>query len=336
MVERRPIDLLRDSALQMDVGAENDRSPIREMCVIGGSMHVIKDQGIYRIQLADEIDPQRTNPAIPNTQQQVLSYGTDCTFVCQMLMTAKRLFDCKVLGDAFDCARAIDLTFEALKDVVGMHEIRLGLVATLDAITASLPGLTPKNRALSVPTAGSVRELVETFIQKADHANCDLFDIAKLFYPDGIGKRWFESLLALIKQKYGPDAPFTKFLTDALPFLKMIRNARNSIEHPKADQRIEIFDVTLLPNGQLRPPALEVIHPDTPQPVMAVVDFMAQSVEQLVETFELMLAFLCGHSVKPIVGLPVQVVRYPEDLQKAFLVRFGYGIYDGERVIPFG
>src|SRR5271170_7131131 len=49
--------------------------------VIGGS-------AIYRVQLADEIDPERTNIAVPNTHQKVLSYGTDFAYVRQTLMTA--------------------------------------------------------------------------------------------------------------------------------------------------------------------------------------------------------------------------------------------------------
>jgi hypothetical protein len=50
----------------------------------------------------------------------------------------------------------------------------------------------------------------------------------------------------------------------------------------------------------------------------------------------LMLAFLCGCNAQPFAGLQVQVVRYPPNLQKAFGVRYGYGIYDGNRIVPFG
>jgi hypothetical protein len=321
MAERRPIDVLRDSGLRMDVGTEDDRSPVKATCVINNSMHVIKAKGIYRIQLADEIDPQRTNPAIPNTSQRVLSYGTDCDLVRQTLMTASRLFHSKLLGPSFPYNRPIDLTYDALKDIAAMHEMHENLAAQLKAEEASLKGLTPKNRALSIPTIGGVRVSVETFLQKADHALVDLFEIAKLFYPDSIGKKWFDSLFALVKEKYGADSTFAEFLAKVLPVLKLIRNARNCIEHPKANKYVEVYDITLLASGQLQPPALEVVHPETPQPLIAVSDFMAQAVEQIAGIFELMLAFLCG---------------YPPNLEKAFGVRYGYGVYDGDRIVPFG
>lgn len=336
MAERRPIDVLRDSARHMNVGAENDRSPINAMCVINNVLHVVKAQGIYRIQLADDIDPERTNPSIPDTHQLVLNYGTDCGLVRQTLMTANRLFHSKLLGASFPYTRAIDITFEALKDIIAMHEMHTALAAELTAAEASLKRLAPQDRALSVPTISSVRVSVETFLQKADHAAVDLFEIAKLFYPDRIGKGWFESLFEFAKEKYGVDATFTKFLADALPFLKLMRKARNCIEHPGVNQRVDVFDITLLPSGQLRAPTLEVVHPETPQPLIAVSDFMAHTVEQIATMFELMLAFLCGYNVHPFAGLAIQVVRYPPHLEKAFGVRFGYGTYDGDQIIPFG
>ena len=320
----------------MEVGTEDDSSPIKTMCVLGGSMHVIKAQGIYRVQLADEIDPQRTNPAIPHTYQRVLRYGTDCELVRQTLMTAKRLFDTKLLGAAFSYTQATDHSFEALKDLIAMHEMRLGLEVSLNKISEALGGLIIKNRALPVPTVGEPRVLVETFIQKADHVIADLFAIAKLFYPEEIGKKWFESLFELAKERCGSDQPFTKFLAEALPFLKLIRNARNCVEHPKVDRRLEVFDITLLPSGQLRPPTMEIIEQDTPQPIIAIVDFMAQTIVQLASTFELMIAYLCGTNIQPFAGFPVQVVQYPPNLQKAYGVKLGYGIYDGNRIIPFG
>ena len=260
--------------------------------------------------------PTERIPAIPNIHQRVLAYGADCNLVRQTLMTAARLFRPKLLGQTFAYERAVDLSFEALKDLLVMHEMQVRLAAELEAAEASLKGMTVQNRALSVPTIGGVRVAVETFLQKADHAVADLFEIAKLFYPDSVGKRWFESLFDLAKANYGQDETFTKFLAEALPVLKLVRNARNCVEHAKPDQRVEVFDITLQPSGELRPPALEVVHPETPQPLIVVSDFMAQAVEQIAGIFELMLAFLCGYNVQPFAGLAIQVVRYPPNSRR--------------------
>jgi hypothetical protein len=336
MPDRHSIDAIRNSALQMEVGTPDDPSAVKDMCVIRGSMHVIKGQGIYRIQLADNIDPKRTNTTIPNTQQRVLSYGTDCDFVRQTLMTAKRLFDAKFLGQSFNQSQAIDLTFDALKDIASMHTMRLEMDSNLQKIEASLGRLAMKNRSMSVPSVGEARGLAETFLQKADHATVDLFEISKLFYGDAVGKKWFESLLKLVKEKYGDDVPFAKFLEQVLPFLKFVRNARNCMEHPKADQYVEVSDIALSATGQLQPPSIAVVHPETPQPPVNLGELMAYTVKQLGDVFELMIALLCACNVQPFAGMPIQVVQYQPEQQKGFGVRYGYGSIQGDIVIPCG
>ena len=40
-------------------------------------MYFAKERGIYAMQLADQIDPDRTNAALPDTQQRILRIGTD-------------------------------------------------------------------------------------------------------------------------------------------------------------------------------------------------------------------------------------------------------------------
>ena len=317
----------------MEIGAADDQSPIVDMFEIVGILHIVKDKGIYQMRLADDVDPERTNPSVPNTQQRVLAFGADEPMVRQMLLTARRLFKSQLLGPTFEYQRALDLTFEALKDVAAMHEMHLALTAELSAI--SLAEFKPKNRGLSVPAVADVRVKTETFLQKADHAIADLFEISKLFYPNEVGQRWFDSLLEVTKSKHGPDDELTKFVAAGIPFLKLVRNARNCVEHPKANQRIEVHNIALLPKLEFRPPAIEIFHPDTPQPMMALDNFMGQVVEQIAGIFELMLSLLCASNIKPFGVFDVQVVQYPPDLQKAFRVRYGYGLYNGDAVVPF-
>ena len=95
-MKNRPIDKIRDSALSITLSA--DTRGITDMGEINGALHMIGCSAIYRVQLAGEIDPRRTNIAIPNTHQKVLSHGTEFPYVQQNLMTARRLFSNNVLG----------------------------------------------------------------------------------------------------------------------------------------------------------------------------------------------------------------------------------------------
>ena len=61
----------------MDVGIPDDPSPLKQVFAVGGCILAIKEKGIYAIKLADDIDPGRTNPEVPNAQQRLLAYGAD-------------------------------------------------------------------------------------------------------------------------------------------------------------------------------------------------------------------------------------------------------------------
>lgn len=333
-MDDRSIDRARNSGGSITLPA--DTGGITDMGEINGALHVIGGSAIYRVQLADEIDPERTNIAIPNTHQKVLSYGTDFPYVRQILMTARRLFSSRVLGHAFDYKTGINLSFGALQDLVAMHDIREDIRARLDKIAEDIKNLAMERRSVTVPSMGDVRGDSKAFLQKADHVMVALFNIAKLFYGDEIGPRWFTSLHKLASEKYGYDDEFTKFLNAALPLLRFVRNARNAVEHPDQTKRVKVTDIALLPSGALNPPSIEVIHPETPQPSMPLLSLLEYVADQLATVFEVMLVHLCGANVQPFAGMPLGIIEYDKNQQRAFKCRYGYATRMGDQIVPFG
>jgi len=333
-MNNRPVDKIRNSGVKMTLPP--DMGGITDMGEINGAFYSIGGTAIYRVRLADEIDPQRTNIAIPNTNQKVLSYGTEHLFVRQILITARRLFNNKVLDSAFDYKAGINLSFEALQDMAAMHDLMKELRDKLDKISEDLKNLAGEQRSMNIPSMGDVRSETKAFLQKADHVTIALFNIAKLFYGDAIGQRWFESLYGLINKKYGENDQFTKFLKDALPILKFIRNARNAMEHTDKTKGVKVTDISLSPSGELNPPSIEVIHPETPQPSMPLLVLMEQIADRLAVVFEIMLAHLCSVNVRTFAGMPLVVTEYDESQQKAFKCRYGYAGQVGNQLVPFG
>jgi hypothetical protein len=331
---KRPIDKVRDSGgmftLPPDVGG------IQEMCEIKGSLHMIGTKAIYRVQLADEIDPQRTNINLPNAHQQILPYGTELPYVRQTLMQARRLFKDKVLGSSFDHQAGIDLSFDAMKDLAVMHEMTKSLNDRLAKIAEDMKSMTVKGRSVHLPTLGDVRDLTEKFLQKADHVALDLFGVVKLFHGTEIPKGMFEGLHELMRQKLDKDDAFLDFLNAAVPFLKFVRNARNAMEHEDETKRVVVTNITLLPSGELNPPCIEIIHKETAQPSVPLQALMTHMADQLVVCFEVMLAQICNLNVKPFSGIPLGVIQYDDRMQKAYNCRFGYASRMGEQIIPFG
>ena len=330
----RPIDKIRNSGGRMTLPP--DTGGITEAAVINDTLHMIGNSAIYRVQLADQIDPQRTNIALPNTHQKVLSYGTAFPYVRQTLMTARRLFSNNALGMSFDYKVGIDLSFEALQDLAAMHDIRKDLTARFEMCVEDAKKLAVQERSLTVPSMGDVRGKTKAFLQKADHVAIALFNIAKLFHGDEISKGMFEGLHGLVREKFGEDDPFSKFLNAALPFLKFVRNARNAVEHPDHTKSVKVTDITLLPSGELNPPTVEVVHAETAQPPVPLLAMMEHIADQLSTVFEIMLAQLCNTNVQPFAGMPLGVVEYTEDQQQVFKCRYGYATRMGDQIVPFG
>jgi hypothetical protein len=325
MAEQRKIDRHRNAGSSIKIGGPDDQSAVSTIFELDGSMVAVTANGIYKIALPDEIDPLRTNPALPTTQQVILNHGTDCDLVVQTLMTANRLFDTTHLGDVFDRKRGLSLAFEALKDLVAMYETAIKLQkATSVATTDSEAGL-DYGRAYFLPSIHNIKGDCDAFIQKADQARNSLFGICKLFY-ENVGNGTFDGLAKAVEARHGADAGLLEILKKTIPFLRSIRQTRNCVEHPKDDQRIVVQDFLLSEAGALIAPTIEVIDKEIPLAQVEVLLFMRRVTIDLGKTFETMIAALCGHNVRAIGPFLFFVIPLDASQRSMDRVRFDYGL----------
>ena len=318
----------------MSVGTPDDQTRITEMIGLERTLYIVKEGGIYATQLADNIDPQRTNPNVPNVQQKVLSIGSSSILVGKTLLTAKELFNPTFLPQKFDKDAGLNFALAALKDLAAMNEIAERLEQA--QANAEVQDYRTRDRSVLLPSAGNVASELKTFAQKADHVLQSLLGIIKLFYGAEIGKRWFESVAEMAVQQYGANDEFTKLLQEALPVLKFIRNMRNCVEHKKPGQDAIATDFTLSPTLELVPPTVEIIHPETSQPRMQASAFMRDVTDQLADIFEIMLAFLCGKNAQPFAGFTIGVIVLPPEQRRTPQVRYSYGTNIGGQISPIG
>ncbi len=151
-----------------------------------------------------------------------------------------------------------------------------------------------------------------------------------------MGKHGFQSLAELAKAQYGEADDFTKMIEQALPFLKMVRNTRDCLDHRNV-KGVTITDFVLRPDGTIDLPAIEIDFRDTSQPPVALSSYNAKVIESMINVFEHLIAFLCSKQVQPFAGLPVEVGLIPEDRRLNKHVRYCYGTYffNGE-FMPIG
>src|SRR6267154_5600200 len=109
-MNKRPIDIQRDSAGSFSLNADGDGTPIREMFSLNDTLLIITERAIYEVKVADQIDPERQNPNIPhNVQRRILELGTDSELVGRTLLTARNLFRSEYLSESIDVKQALTL-----------------------------------------------------------------------------------------------------------------------------------------------------------------------------------------------------------------------------------
>jgi hypothetical protein len=336
MAERRPIDALRDSAKSGRIGSDGDDSAISEMIPIGDTLYMVKERGIYGVQLADQIDPKRTNASIPDTQQRVLAIGSNDPIVARTLLTAHTLFDEKLLGASFEKEKGLRLALELLKDFAAIGTIRGDLETAEQQARASYEAQQPVSGMLALPSIGNLDARCDAFAQKAGHIVNSLEAIAKLFYASELKSKWIDSLTALADERYGSESPFARYTNAARPFLLFVLGMRNMIEHPTEERNIKTFDFRMLPTGLIDPPYVEIVRPGEEKQKATITLLMKKVVDDLVSVSEVLIAHLCAAHVQPFAGVPVKVVELPADQRSNKKQRFYYGCFYGNQIVRFG
>src|SRR5208283_2062353 len=271
MAGKLPIDIKRKSALKCTINFPDDGTKIMEMLTLNDTLVAITKKAVYEAKLADQIDPKREKPNLPPiVQQRILGIGTDSELIARVLLTANTLFRKEFFASSIDLKKALSLSYEVLIEMVAMDTIINQY--KLDEEKAIEVAKNSKG-SFAIPSIGDVKTRCKTFFQKADHAKQTIWDIIRLFYPTAKEAKpqlkeqgHCDTLHNFIKGKYGNDDDFARFIERALPFLKMVRNTRDCLDHRHANCVLHVTDFALLPNGKIAFPAIEIKFRDTNQP----------------------------------------------------------------------
>jgi hypothetical protein len=328
MMPKQPPISSRDSGGSFSINNPDDGTPIKEMFTLGEGLLFVTEKCTYRLQVADQIDPGRKNPALPhNVRQKIFDHGTKSQLLCNTLLLAKVMFRKEFLQ--LDVDRAMQLAFDALGELVAMHEAAQDFAAAERSALEVAQQSPQQNRSLAIPSVGNVRAHCKTFMQKADHFAGALLNIVRLFYPDRTQMNW-DDFEEIARVSYGEGDNFTKVVKLTKPLLQLVRNARDCLEHRNTG--VTTTDFALEQDGTLAPPTIAVDFRQTTQERCPISWFMDEIEKALLNSFEMIIVHLCSKHVQPFPGMPIVVALLPENYQTAWHVRFGYGMYyqDGQ------
>ena len=335
-VSRRPIDLLRNAAGVWEIGIDED-GPIVEAIPAEKRLYFVMRHAIYAFQLADQIDPKRENPSIPNTQQKELSIGSDNPDVARILLTAAILFKQTALGASFDVKRGIELSFDLLRDIASLREKTGTLDVDLHKAANPYEALTGPRQSFQLPSIENIEAQCDAFAQKAAHVVNGLEALARFFYPQ-ITSKWLDALIRIAKQERGDLSHFSNYLDRVRPFLMFVNDDfRNLIEHPRPERHIKIHNFRLVQSGDLKPPTMEIVRPNQPIEDYPVNQFMMSITDDLVNVCEGFLLHLCDSNIKaPGPFSFLRVIEVPPDQRRNPHIRLSYGYYNynGQTMVP--
>ena len=334
---KRPIDVFRESAGAFSIANPEDGTAIKEMFTYSDFLLILTEKCAYKIQMADQIDPKRPNPGLPKMiQQKLFDYGTESEIVARTLLTAKVMFRKEFLPDSIDLQRGMTLSFEALSEIAAMKTVALEFKELEDRAISQAEEVRRKDGSLIIPAIGHVETKCKTFAQKADHAGAKLYEITRLFYPAANWHGW-RDFSSFVRVTFGEEDNFTKLTAHTAPFLQLIRNLRDCLEHGNIRNGVAIKDFAIGADGVIALPSVEIDFRGTEQPAVSISQFMGEATEMLLQTFELTLTHLCAKNVQPFAGMPVYVGLTREDGRQNKYVRFAYGMnYEGHGFVPIG
>jgi hypothetical protein len=284
--------------------------------------------GIYSVQLADGVDPNRSNPAIPDVQQKVLDYGSNEPFVARTFLQARVLLDGGVLPKTIDVMRGMEIALSLAKELASLSELKDAFVKEEEEKNALFNARgNGADDSLRLPSMDRVEQRTKQFITSADHAARHLMETAQLFYSDIENKEWLKKWRAKLDEQ-ATELNASEFLYSYGKWSWTSRNLRNAVEHPKPEDRIVISDYKLTESGKIKPPSISYVHTETPLPEMSISRFMDDTLTNFLNCYDTSLALMCSIHAMPFAGDDRSVSQIPEDKRRHGHehIRFGYEI----------
>jgi len=323
MDKKRPIDLMRDRGGGADIGTSEDGA-IMEMLPIAGRMLVIKERSVYEMRMADDIDPNRENPNVPSSSQRlIVSLGTESEIFSRTFLTAKRLFKSEYFPSTIDTTQLLFLTLDVVQELAALDKEVVYYLNAEKKASDDYEDRKTKKLNHAVPSIPDLKTRCKTIFQKADQAYQAQLALIRIFYPDFSNKFYYTKFFEFIKNKYGEEDSFAKFLQETLPFILLARNIRNCLDHwERTETDIKDFDLQL--DLTIISPTIEVNYLESKLDRVALSQFLPSVTENLVAIFENMVAYLSIKNLKADRMMQGQIRFIPEEKRINKHIKYAY------------
>lgn len=270
------------------------------MKVIDDRMFLLAQHCLTSGVFADHIDPNRTNPNLPQIiQQKELEFGAEDSFVRKTVGAAFELADATYLPETVSPDVLLGIAIEAASSLASVvqvsnelrkHQDEMREASKAQELSAAYVPRTPNLNGKVRQSLAALRD-VEIAIKKLT---------AQFFPKDAQNDPWDAKLLEALHGKHGEVAGFDAWRDAAWSVLAGVANHRHAMIHPNETKSVTIFDYELQANGSLLAPTIEIAHEVSAVTRRDVVQFLDKQVADIAEVFEAILGYACDLNVRTI------------------------------------
>lgn len=278
-----------------------DGKPIVRMLVLDDRLFLITATSVFQAQMADEIDPERMNAAIPQVvQHEELAYGTSDKFVRSTLSaTGELLRDGTHLPQGFNLAAGQRLAIETARELAAISDEIAWLKGHQKEIDDGLAA-GRWNRAF-IPRTQNLKGRCDQGIAHLRQSALNLISLAELFYPKARQNLpWRQSLEGALNAHLAPGDAFLAVFQEIADDLEAMIHHRNAAVHPDNTKWVRYRDYELSAADEIVAPTLEVIHPLAPVARRDLTQFLQTQFEKLVEAYGTVLSVCCDRNARQL------------------------------------
>jgi len=254
----------RDAAFSMNIRDPNnpeDNSPIIEMLSLDGSLLIFKSSGIYRSMTADTIDPEKKYPETCHSCEKLYSVGANNAFVARMILQFNQILDLAISDE--------QRKQQLVRHVWGANRLLLDCEDACYSIYQSVMELMPKcdqiieahkkHQAIpALPQVEGLERQVDHFLNRGKQFLMAAYQLLHIFYDMPFNDRnnaHFDKHREWIKHKFGDTNPIFLILERDEPWIRIVSEARNALQHPEDGQKVEVENFTLNPGNRFSAPS---------------------------------------------------------------------------------
>lgn len=335
---RHPIDRLRDAAASLRIGDESDGG-ISEMISFDKRLLTLTTQSTFEVFLADQIDPGRTNPDVPNAHERILDHGTESEIVGKTILLSDQLLKSGFVAGHVDRDVVMPIMLELAKILAGINGRIANYSTMCEAAIAKIPEASEdiRNRnSFAVPKVAGAENICQDIFLEAKRALQKQIDLACVFFPD-FPRGYFPKLREYLIKRYGDGDEFAAYVGGIEHHCKFIVETRNAIEHPRPNYQVILRNVRLNENAEVELPTFELIHDELAQPETRLDHLFPLLLEGLLSTSEDFFAWLvCKNTEMTFAGSEIEMLWHENGFRGYPHLRYSYGIRINGELRPIG